>query len=521
MPEDVKTKRKFTSKKSNEISPNDVVATEYGKMPPNDVPLEEAVLGALMLESNAFGSVSDFLKPDCFYKMSNRLIYTAIANLASKQEPIDLMTVTEQLRKEGTLEDAGGNFYVAQLTSKVSSSANVVWHAKILSQKYLSRQLISFATNVEKNAFDEGREVEEVMQEAEGKLFEISQQNLKKDYTQINPLIEEALKQVESAANREGLSGVPSGFNELDKITSGWQNSDLIIIAARPAMGKTAFVLSMAKNMADRGYPVAMFSLEMSNLQLVNRLLVNVSELPGEKIKNGKLESYEWDQLNARTKDLFDKPIYLDDTPSLSVFEFNTKARRLVKEHKVRCIIIDYLQLMNASGMNFGSREQEVSMISRSLKQLSKELCIPIIALSQLNRGVEGRVGEDKRPQLADLRESGAIEQDADMVLFIHRPEYYKITEDAAGNDLHGIAEIIIAKHRNGATGDVRLRFRAELAKFSNMDEGVGKVELDSTAVDGSNNGDDFVSAGTAAPVATPPSDPSDPMAGGNIPPAF
>ena len=309
------------------------------------------------------------------------------------------------------------------------------------------------------------------MQEAEGKLFEISQRNVKKDVTQINPVIKEALDILQIASNRkDGLSGLQTGFNDLDKITSGWQNSDLVIIAARPAMGKTAFVLSMAKNMAiNYNTPVAMFSLEMSNVQLVNRLIVNTCEIPGEKIKSGQLAPYEWEQLMSKIKDLYDAPIYIDDTPSLSVFELRTKARRLVREHGVKILIIDYLQLMNASGMSFGSREQEISTISRSLKGLAKELNIPIIALSQLNRSVENRQDKDKRPQLSDLRESGAIEQDADMVCFIHRPEYYKIVEDEAGHSLVGLAEIIIAKHRNGATGNVRMRFKGEYARFQNI----------------------------------------------------
>ncbi len=304
-----------------------------------------------------------------------------------------------------------------------------------------------------------------------------TQESQNNSISRIDSLVSQALYKIQEASKREGMSGIPSGFNDLDKITSGWQQSDLIIIAARPAMGKTAFALSVAKNMADRGIPVAYFSLQMSSLQLVNRLLVNATELSGEKLKTGKMEQWEWEQLNQRAKSLYDKPIYLDDTPSLSIFEFNTKARRLVKEHGVKCIIIDYLQLMNASGMNYGSREQEVSMISRSLKQMAKELEIPIIALSQLNRGVEGRTGDDKRPQLADLRESGAIEQDADMVLFIHRPEYYKITQDAQGNSLIGLAEIIIAKHRNGATDTIRLRFKSELAKFMNLSDDMCTIE--------------------------------------------
>jgi replicative DNA helicase len=278
---------------------------------------------------------------------------------------------------------------------------------------------------------------------------------------------------IAAAARPEGLSGLRTGFERLDKMTSGWQNSDLVIIAARPAMGKTAFVLSMLKNMAvNYGTPVALFSLEMSNVQLVNRLITNVCEIPSEKIKNGQLEKFEWIQFDSKIVELIDAKIYVDDTPALSVFELRTKARRLVREHGVKIIFIDYLQLMTASGMNFGSREQEVSMISRSLKGLAKELNIPIIALSQLNRGVENRQGDEgKRPQLADLRESGAIEQDADMVCFIHRPEYYKIFEDSQGNSLQGLADIIIAKHRNGSIGDVWLRFKGEFARFANIDD--------------------------------------------------
>lgn len=490
---------------------NAPVVSEYGKLPPQALDVEEVVLGALMLQKDAYSQVCDELKPECFYKDSHRHIYTAIMNLASKQDPVDMMTVTEQLRKEGTLEEAGGPYYIAQLTSQVVSSVHLEYHASILSQKYLARELIRFTTEIQNKAFDEKTDVADLMQEAEGALFEISQRNVKKDYTQINPVIDEALRQIEVASNRsDGLSGVTSGFHDLDKMTSGWQRSDLIIIAARPAMGKTAFVLSMARNMAESGSPVALFSLEMSNVQLVNRLLVNVCEIPGEKIKNGNLDKYEWEQLHHRVRNLFDMPIFVDDTPSLSIFELNTKARRLVKEHGVSCVIIDYLQLMNASGMNFGSREQEVSMISRSLKQLAKELNIPIIALSQLNRGVESRSGDDKRPQLADLRESGAIEQDADMVLFIHRPEYYKITEDKQGNSLLGLAEIIIAKHRNGAVGDVRLRFKSELAKFMNQgNEFESSFSTDGEAVvheSKFNSESDFESqvAPSAAPLPPP-----------------
>ena len=455
--------------------------SEVGRRPPEARELEEAVLGALMLEKDAYSIVSDILKPQSFYEHSHELIYTAIQNLAIFQRPVDMLTVQEQLKKQGNLEEAGGAYYLAQLTGKVVSTAHLEYHARIVAQKYLARELIRFTSEIQGKAFDETLDVDDLMQEAEATLFEISQRNMKKDVMQINPVITEAIELLNIAAKREdGLSGLSSGYDGLDKMTSGWQKSDLVIIAARPAMGKTAFILSMAKNMAvDLKHSVAVFSLEMSNVQLVNRLIVNVCEIEGSKIRNGQLADHEWVQLDQKIKDLYDAPIFIDDTPSLSVFEFRTKARRLVREHHVEIIIIDYLQLMNASGSSFGSREQEVSTISRSLKGLAKELNIPIIALSQLNRGVENRTGngaDSKRPQLADLRESGAIEQDADMVCFIHRPEYYKITEDADGNSLIGMAEIIIAKHRNGSTGDVRLRFKGQFAKFSNVDDDIDVV---------------------------------------------
>ena len=447
---------------------------DYGKIQPQAKELEEAVLGALMIEKDAYSLVSEILRPESFYNHAHQLIYAAITDLAVRQEPIDILTVTEQLRKRGELEEIGGPFYITQLSSRVASSAHIEYHARIIAQKHLARELITFTSNIQTKAFDETLDVDDLMQEAEGQLFEISQQNMKKDYTQINPIIIEAYEQLHKAAARaDGLSGLESGFTQLDRITSGWQNSDLVIIAARPAMGKTAFVLSMAKNIAvDYKHPVALFSLEMSNLQLVNRLIVNVCEIPGEKIKSGQLAAHEWHQLDYKLKELIDAPLYVDDTPSLSVFELRTKARRLVREHGIKIIIIDYLQLMNASGMSYGNRQEEVSTISRSLKGLAKELNIPIVALSQLNRGVENREGiEGKRPQLSDLRESGAIEQDADMVCFIHRPEYYKIYTDEKGADLRGMAEIIIAKHRNGATGDVLLRFKGEFARFQNPDD--------------------------------------------------
>lgn len=448
--------------------------TDDAKIQPQDKEIEDAVLGALMLERDAYAIVCDLLRPESFYDPGNQKIYAAINKLGVMQQPIDMLTVTQQLRADGALDDVGGPVRISELTSNVASAAHIEYHARIVAQKFLARRLISFCSEIEKKSFDESYDIDDLLQEAEGKLFEISQGNLKKDFTQIDPVINSAMEQIEAAGKREsGLSGLQTGFHNLDKLTSGWQNSDLIIIAARPAMGKTAFVLSMAKNMAvDYNTPVAIFSLEMSNLQLVNRLISNVCEIEGEKIKSGRLSRQEWEQLNSRVRSLFSAPLYVDDSPSLSILELRTKARRLVKEHGVKIIIIDYLQLMNATGMKFGSREQEVSMISRSLKQLAKELNIPVIALSQLSRKVEERNDGNKRPQLSDLRESGAIEQDADIVCFIHRPEYYtRSTTDAENRDIRGMAEFIVAKHRSGSVDDIEMSFVARFARFQNRSE--------------------------------------------------
>jgi replicative DNA helicase len=446
----------------------------YAHVQPQATEIERAVLGALMIDKDAYTVVCEMLYPESFYEPRNQKIYTAIRDLEMKEQPVDIWTVTEQLAKQGDLEDVGGPAYVTELSSRVASSANIEYHARIIAQKFLARQLISYASFIETKAFDETIDIDDLMQEAEGSLFELSQKNMKKDYTQIDPVIKTAIDVIQkSAANKDGLTGVPSGYYKLDDITSGWQPSDLVIIAGRPAMGKTSFALSMAKNIAaEYQVPMAFFSLEMSNTQLVNRLISNVCEIQGSKILNGQLRPDEWERLDKRVNNLLGAPLFIDDTPGLSVFELRTKARRLVREHGVKMIMIDYLQLMNANGMRFSSRQEEVSTISRSLKGLAKELDIPIIALSQLNRGVESREGlEGKRPQLSDLRESGAIEQDADMVLFVHRPEYYHIYQDDNGRDLHGMAQIIIAKHRKGATGDVLLTFRGEFTRFENPED--------------------------------------------------
>ena len=450
------------------------VDNTYGHLQPQALDVEKAVLGALMIDKDAYAVVCEMLHPESFYEPRNQKVYAAVRDLSMAERPVDVLTVTEQLAKNGDLEEVGGPVYVAELSSRVASSANIEYHARIIAQKYLARQLISFASVIETKAFDDTTDIDDLMQEAEGSLFELSQRNMKKDYTQIDPVIKNAVEVIQkAAANKDGITGVPTGYHKLDDITSGWQASDLVIIAGRPAMGKPSFALSMAKNIAaDYKVPMAFFSLEMSNVQLVNRLISNCCEIQGKKIQNGQLQPDEWERLDKRMNDLIGAPLYVDDTPGLSVFELRTKARRLVREHGVKLIMIDYLQLMNANGMRFSSRQEEVSTISRSLKGLAKELDIPILALSQLNRGVESREGlEGKRPQLSDLRESGAIEQDADMVLFVHRPEYYHIYQDDNGRDLHGMAQIIIAKHRKGATADVLLTFRGEYTRFENPED--------------------------------------------------
>ncbi|MBQ8270429.1 MAG: replicative DNA helicase [Bacteroidaceae bacterium] len=454
------------------------VLSEYGHVQPQALELEEAVLGALMIDSDAIGRLGDILKPESFYDKRNQLLFKAIQEMDLNDRPIDILTVTEYLRSRGFLEDVGGPVYIAQLTSKVVSSVNIEYHANIIAQKKLARDLIKFTSKTQVQAFDETQDVEELMQQAESELFEISRHNMKRDFTPVSGVLKDAYAAIQKASqNTSGISGLSTGFTDLDKITSGWQNTDLIILAARPAMGKTAFALSLVRNMAvDQGIPVGMFSLEMGNVQLVNRLICNVCQIIADKIKSGRLEKYEWGQLDRKIVALENAPIYIDDTPQLSVFELRTKARRMVREHGVKMLFIDYLQLMTAN-VGKGSRQEEISTISRSLKGLAKELNIPIMALSQLNRNLEGREGvEGKRPQLSDLRESGAIEQDADIVLFVNRPEYFHIYKDG-DFDWRDKAEIIIAKHRNGATGDVRLTFRKEYARFMNMnDESLGNL---------------------------------------------
>lgn len=444
-----------------------------GKLPPQATDLEEAVLGALMLDKDALASVIDILHPECFYKEQHQKIYHAIHQLFHSTEPVDILTVTQQLRKNAELEIAGGAYYITQLTNRVASAANVEYHARIILQKFIQRELIRISGETIRDAYEETTDVLDLLDRAEKNLFTIAEGNIRRNYEDMTSLIAKAIKEVETAANQTaGVTGVPSGFTELDRITAGWQKSDLIIIAARPGMGKTAFTLSMARNAAVMfNKPVAFFSCEMSSLQLVNRLISSETEINSEKLKKGQLADHEWAQLNSKIGPLTKAPIYIDDTPALTIFELRAKCRRLAAEKKIELIIIDYLQLMVAGTDNGrgGNREQEISTISRSLKSIAKELNVPIIALSQLSRAVESR-GGTKKPQLSDLRESGAIEQDADMVLFIYRPEYYGLTEDENNAPTNNVAEIIVAKNRNGALKNVNLKFIGHLTKFTDLD---------------------------------------------------
>jgi replicative DNA helicase len=452
-----------------------IISLEKGKLQPQVLDLEEAVLGAMMIDKKGVDDVIDILQPDAFYKEAHKHIFEAIVQLFTETQPIDLLTVSAQLKKNAKLELAGGDFYLIQLTQKISSSAHIEFHSRIILQKFIQRSLIRISTEIIEDSYDETTDVFDLLDRAESKLYEVTQGNIKRSSETAQSLVLQAKKRIEEIAGQEGLSGVATGFDKLDKITSGWQPSDLIIIAARPAMGKTAFVLSMARNMAiDFGMPVALFSLEMASVQLITRLISSETGLSSEKLRTGKLEKHEWEQLSTKVKNLEKAPLFIDDTPSLSIFDLRAKARRLVSQHGIRIIIVDYLQLMTAggNGKGGGNREQEISTISRNLKALAKELNVPVIALSQLSRAVETR-GSSKRPLLSDLRESGAIEQDADIVSFLYRPEYYKIDEwdDDEASPTAGQAEIMIAKHRNGSIENVRLKFIGHLGKFDNLED--------------------------------------------------
>ncbi len=482
---------RVSSKSPRRISVSEL-SGQLGKLPPQAVEVEEAVLGALMLERDALSTVIDILKAESFYKDAHQKIYEAIVQLFNNSEPVDLKTVVHQLRKSGTLEAVGGAYYIAELTSKVNSAANIEYHARIIAEQSIKRELIRISSEIQHDAYEDTTDVFQLLDRAEQSLFDVSESHIRKNYDKMSALLGLAIQEIEDRKNKEdGLTGVPSGFTALDRVTSGWQPSDLVIIAARPGMGKTAFVLSALRNAAiDFKKPVAIFSLEMSSVQLVNRLISAEAELESEKIKRGDLADYEWEQLLHKTAKLSDAPIFIDDTPGLSILELRAKCRRLVAQHGVSLIIIDYLQLMTGDTTKNagGNREQEIASISRALKGIAKELNVPVLALSQLSRAVETR-GGDKKPQLSDLRESGSIEQDADMVMFLYRPEYYGITQDEEGMPLNGTGEVIIAKHRNGRLENVQLKFIGKFTKFTDLDDlGTADTYGRSFPTDGSNS---------------------------------
>ncbi|PZU91421.1 MAG: replicative DNA helicase [Chryseobacterium sp.] len=445
-----------------------------GKMPPNALDFEKIVIGTFLIDRKGLDHSIDLLTPEVFYDPRHQTIFASILKLYENNSPIDLMTVIQDLKKNEKLNLAGGDHYIIDLTMGVSSSAHIEYHVRVILEKFILRSLINVSANVIDSSYKETTDVFELLDKAEQSFFEITNGTIKKGFDTANSLVKEAIDKIKSLKDKEGLSGIPSGFTALDKETGGWQNSDLIIIAARPAMGKTAFILSMARNMCvDHNIPMALFSLEMASVQLITRMISSETGISSEKLRKGQMSDEEWQRLFTNVSALENAPLYIDETPSLSIFDFRAKCRRLVMQHGVKIIMVDYLQLMTASsGKGGGNREQEISMISRSLKAIAKELNVPVIALSQLSRSVETRPG--KRPMLSDLRESGAIEQDADIVSFIFRPEYYKIAvwdndEDGAETSTENQAEIIIAKHRNGATADVRLAFHKNIGKFADL----------------------------------------------------
>lgn len=447
-----------------------------GKMPPNAVDFEKLVIGTFLIDKKGLDHSIDLLTPEVFYDPRHQVIFSAILKLYEGNHPVDLMTIIQDLKKVDKLSQAGGDHYIIDLTMGVSSSAHIEYHVRVILEKYILRSLINVSANVIDSSYKESTDVFELLDKAEQSFFEITNGTIKKGFDTANSLVKQAIDTIKSLKDKEGLSGVPSGFRDIDKETGGWQNSDLIIIAARPAMGKTAFLLSMARNIAvGHKIPMALFSLEMASVQLITRMIASETKISSEKLRKGTLDDEEWQRLFSNVSELENAPLYIDETPSLSIFDFRAKCRRLVMQHGVRLIMVDYLQLMTAgsSGKGVGNREQEISMISRSLKAIAKELNVPVIALSQLSRSVEARPG--KRPQLSDLRESGAIEQDADIVSFIFRPEYYKITvwdndDEGQETSTENQAELIIAKHRNGATADVRLSFLKHFAKFGDIE---------------------------------------------------
>lgn len=451
-----------------------------GRVTPHSRELEEAVLGGMMLERSKVNEVMPTLTDRHFYIPENQIVFKAIQRLYEGNKAIDLLTVNNELRNSGELELAGGSYYLAQLSNKVSSAANIEFHARILTQKFVQRELIRVSGEIATEAFDDNADAFEMLDNSERKLYEIKNTGLKKSFQEINVLVSKALKDLEdrSSVEHNGITGVASGFSDLDRVTSGWQKSDLVILAARPAMGKTAFALSLVRNAAvDFKKSVMFFSLEMADIQLVNRLISGEAEISADKIKKSDLTPDEWKRLHEKTITISESKIYIDDTPQLSIFDLTAKCRRIHSQGGLDMVVVDYLQLLRHETKGQGNREQEIAFISRSLKGLAKELEIPVIALAQLSREVEKRT--NKRPQLSDLRESGSIEQDADMVMFLYREEYYKNmgmateTEDNAfveGANIPNLTEIILAKHRHGSTGSAFAKFQSEYSKFVDLD---------------------------------------------------
>lgn len=454
----------------------DLSTMVYGKVPPQAKELEEAVLGAIMLEKSAFDSLVDTnLKPECFYVEANQTIFRAMMDMQQRGVPIDILTVVEELKRKEQLDVVGGPYYVTKLTNAVVSTANIEAHARIILQKFIQRELIRISGEIIGDAYEDSTDVFDLLDDSETKMFNITNNYLKKNFEDIGNVLAKTINRIDQLRTQEDdISGVTSGFASLDRITYGWQPTDLIILAARPSVGKTAFALNLARNAAlhpIKPTAVGFFSLEMSASQLVQRILSAESEIHMEKISRGKLEDHEYQQLHAKgIKKLETAPLFIDDTAALNIFEFRAKARRMVNKHQVKLIIIDYLQLMSGTGEKGSNREQEISNISRNLKALAKELNIPIIALSQLSRAVETRK-ESKMPQLSDLRESGAIEQDADMVMFIYRPEYYENFTNEHGEDTRGETHIKIAKHRNGALETIKLKALLHIQKFEEFND--------------------------------------------------
>jgi len=446
----------------NSIQP---ISTE-GRVPPQAVDIEMAVLGAMLLEKEAIGKALEVLNENVFYKPAHTSIFKAMIDLFERSEPVDLITLSEELRRRGELEKIGGEYYLTELTGKVTSGANVEFHAHIILEKALMRQLIATSSEAINRAYSDTEDALALLDNAEQRIFDISEQRMKKSFISMNTAVHGTMELLQSIHGKHsGVTGVPSGFADLDNLTGGFQKSDLIIVAGRPSQGKTALVLSIARNAAVlHDQSVGFFSLEMSNQQLVMRLICAEARVDAHKVRTGRLPEDEWRKLSTSVGRLYKAKIFIDDTPALGILELRAKARRLKAEHNIDFIVVDYLQLMQGPRAA-QSREQEISAISRSLKALAKEINVPVVALSQLNRGVENR--SDKRPALADLRESGAIEQDADVVMFVHRPEMFGIAEEG-GEPTEGLAQIIIGKQRNGPTDTVKLSFIKQYARFEN-----------------------------------------------------